>query len=521
MHPNKKKFDAPNNKFFTKGLEDSNLKNTITTEEVIVWFDEVPNEEKVEEIYWIEPPFCFASISKRNGEKVYETYEATEQDSDVKNFVLNSVGYELSEIDIDYPTLFDACNSMLDMIENRQLDNKNYADLYNARKDSSGFMMLYPYTKDFNIENLSYNSSEPLFAYHSKYGSIPSNLKISDKEVNEFVTQLLDNFDQDTDSKLVEKKLTENVSIVVTFSSENNELEDTTFTLKTDNPYTFTPVDLYESGTYSSTAISYLWMAVDNDMSVLFAGGTSSGKTSTLEAILLFTGENQKIASVEERREISIPHRNWIPNYSLNKENLDNSDLLESSLRQRPKYTVLGEIRSGSEAQTLFQAISTGHTSYSTMHADSVDSVINRLTNPPVNVPKQMLMGIDIICVQDQLRVNGRSESSRKVKDIREVVSLDNNNQFRSKKPFYWDPKTDDLNDSVEDSYVIDEISRIDETSTEDVIKELNQREKIIEEMSRSNIRDAKSVRDIITTYQKSPDLVMRKLKNGNLEKII
>lgn len=522
MHPNKKKFDAPSNDFFRSGLEDSNLEDRISTEEVIVWFDEVPNKEHVQEIYWIEPPFCFASVSEKDGEKVYETYEAIEQNTDIKNFVLDSIGYDLSKIDIDYPTLFDACDSMLNMIEDEQLENKNYADLYNARKDSSGFMMLYPYTNDVEIEDLSYNGSGSLFVYHhSEYKSIPSNLKITQKEVDQFLTQLLDNFGHESDGKLVDKNLTDNERILVTFGSDDG-LEDTTFTLKTDDSYAFTPVDLYESGTYSSTAISYLWMAVDNDMSVLFGGGTASGKTSTLEAILFFTENNQQIISVEDRQELSIPHKNWIPkNNNFNDENIDISELLMSSIRQRPKYTVLDEIRGGSEAQTLFQAISTGHTSYSTMHADSVDSIINRLINPPINVPKQMLVGIDIICIQNQSNVDSGSKPSRRVKDIREVIGLRDNGEFRSKRPFRWDSKNDELTNSIEDSYVVDEISRLSQMSTEDVIGEIKQREKIIEEMSRSNIRDAESVREVITIYQESPELVMKRLENGNLEKLL
>lgn len=208
-------------------------------------------------------------------------------------------------------------------------------------------------------------------------------------------------------------------------------------------------------------------------------------------------------------------------NNNFNDENIDISDLLMSSMRQRPKYTVLDEIRGGSEAQTFFQAISTGHTSYSTIHADSVDSVINRLINPPINVPKQMLISIDIICIQNRSNVDSGSEPSRRLKDIREVIGLRDNGEFHSKRPFRWNSKNNELTNSIEDSYVVNEISRLSQMNTKDVISEIKQREKIIEEMSRSDIRDAESVREVITTYQDSPELVMKKLENGNLEKLL
>lgn len=517
------KFDAPNNEFFESGLEDSNLQHRISKEDVLKWFDEMPDEDQLEEVYWIEPPFSFASISTDNGQKVYEVHEVAEQESDVKDFVIDSVGYNLSEVNVDYPALFDACENLLDMIKSKQLVDRNYADMYCARKDSSGYMRLYPYVQDVRIEDISYNGSNPVFIFHTDYRSIQSNLHISQKEADAFLVDLLDNFSDYDSNGVVDKKLTERVRIVATLSSEDNGLDNSVFTLKTDRPSTFTPVDLYEYGTYSSTAISYLWMAVDNDMSILFGGGTSSGKTSTLEAVLLFTKENQKIMSVEKSKEISIPHRNWTSQGSLNDENIDNDELLRSALRQRPKYVVLGEAR-GRETETLFQAMNTGYTAFSTMHAESVTSCIERLASPPVNIPKEMMMSLDIVCAQNRVQLSGEDGDPvtvRRAQEIREIVNLRDDGNFENRRPLQWESDTDEFVESLEDSHVVSQISELNQMSVEEVIEEISNRKHVIEGMSNADIDDAESVREVITSYEKDPKHVIEAAEKQELEKLI
>lgn len=131
--------------------------------------------------------------------------------------------------------------------------------------------------------------------------------------------------------------------------------------------------------------MAFLWLCIENHKSLIFAGGTASGKTTSLNAISLFIPSNAKIVSIEDTREVELPQRNWVasvtrPSFGQDDTgDVDEFDLLEAALRQRPDYIVMGEIR-GEEGRTLFQVMSTGHTTYTTFHADSVGEVIKRFT---------------------------------------------------------------------------------------------------------------------------------------------
>src|SRR5208337_2732287 len=157
-----------------------------------------------------------------------------------------------------------------------------------------------------------------------------------------------------------------------------------------------------------------LWLVIEQRRSLIIAGGTASGKTTTMNAISLFIPLNAKIVSLEDTHEIQLPHSNWLATQTreLNTPgvagDIDLFSLLKASLRQRPEYIIVGEVR-GEEAQTLFQAMNTGHTTYSTLHAGSAEESINRLINPPINVPRSMFGALDLMVVQLLQYKNGQA----------------------------------------------------------------------------------------------------------------
>ena len=95
--------------------------------------------------------------------------------------------------------------------------------------------------------------------------------------------------------------------------SDEVTTKGSTFTIRKFKENPFSPADIIEFNTMSSEMVAYLWMAVQNGVNALFAGGTASGKTSSLNAIALFIPHDSKIVSIEETREINLPHPNWIP----------------------------------------------------------------------------------------------------------------------------------------------------------------------------------------------------------------
>jgi len=163
----------------------------------------------------------------------------------------------------------------------------------------------------------------------------------------------------------------------------------------------------------SAEMAAYFWYIIENRSSILVSGGVAVGKTTTLNCLSMFIKPELKIVSVEDTPELNLPHENWIPSvvrpgFGLNgKGSITLFDLLKAAVRQRPDYIIVGEVR-GEEAYTLFQAIATGHLGMCTLHAESVEAVINRLESEPMNIPRPLIAMIDDIVIQVRTEVNGK-----------------------------------------------------------------------------------------------------------------
>jgi flagellar protein FlaI len=184
-------------------------------------------------------------------------------------------------------------------------------------------------------------------------------------------------------------------------------------------------------------------------------------------------------------------------------------DLLKSALRQRPEYLLVGEVR-GKEALTLFQAMSTGHTTFSTMHADSVESAIHRLENPPISVPRTMITALDIVSIQAQTYLkNKRVRRNMKLVEIHDIDP--NSRNIRTNDVFNWNSATDKF-DKVGESTVLADIAQRRAWSKREIQTELLRRQRVLEYMLRNNVRDFKQISAIIHAYAVKPDKVLEKL---------
>jgi len=266
--------------------------------------------------------------------------------------------------------------------------------------------------------------------------------------------------------------------------------------------------------------IAYLWLAVEHGVNAIVAGGTAAGKTSTLNALSLFIPRDSKIVSIEETRELNLPHPNWIPGVARTGfgekiqgktvGEIDLFDLMKAALRQRPEYLLVGEIR-GREAYVLFQAMATGHTTYSTVHADSAQGLIHRLEGKPINIPRIMLQSLDIICIQVISRVNNKR--ARRCKQIIEIVDIDpTTKEILTNEAFRWDPVKDTFMFTGK-SFVLEKIRAKKGLSREEMIKELQQRAEVLLWMKKHNIRVFNEVATTITQYIEDPTGFVQKMK--------
>ncbi|MBS7619926.1 type II/IV secretion system ATPase subunit [Candidatus Bathyarchaeota archaeon] len=370
------------------------------------------------------------------------------------------------------------------------------------------------------IEDISCDGVNiPLYIWHRKYESIPTNIVFQTaKELDSFVLRLayLCRRHVSIAQPMLDASLPDGSRINLTFSDEVTR-KGSTFSIRKFNRDPMTIIDLINYKTISAEMAAYFWYAIENRVSILVSGGIAAGKTTTLNCMSMFIKPDLKIVSIEDTPELNLPHQNWIPavtrtHFGLGTDSSDITlfDLLQSSLRQRPDYIIVGEVR-GSEAYTLFQAISTGHLGMSTIHGESVDAVVYRLESEPMNIPRTLIAGIDIITIQK--KVVSRGQSCRKMISTTEIVGLDpRSKEILTNEVYKWNTETDSF-DFTGRSYLVEKISAKNGIPLEEANKEIKKRKIMLESMAKKNIRNYEEVSDIVRRYYENPEVVYRELK--------
>ncbi len=373
-----------------------------------------------------------------------------------------------------------------------------------------------PLMYDPQLEDISCNGyRKPVYVFHRRYANLKTNISFESDELDSFVIKLAQQCGKHISvaEPMVDATMPDGSRIQMTLGREVTD-HGSTFTIRKFRKEPITPVHLIKWGTFSSEQMAYLWLCIENRKSLIFAGGTASGKTTSTNAVALFIPKKAKIVTIEDTRELMLPHKNWIPavtREALQKgaKSIDMYDLLKAALRQRPEYIIVGEVR-GREALTLFQAMSTGHTTYSTLHADSISGVIHRLENPPINVPRPMIEALDIVSIQAQTYVNGRRV--RRNIEIAEIVGLDASTKtLRTTTVFKWDSVRDE-HIMIGNSKALEEIREERGWSKKDLNDELQRRMFVLEKLVQDNITEFDEVARIIRLYQANPEKAVQEL---------
>ncbi len=190
------------------------------------------------------------------------------------------------------------------------------------------------------------------------------------------------------------------------------------------------PEDLVRLGTASESVVAYLTAAVRARRSVLVSGGTSSGKTTTLNALAFAIGTEERIVTIEDSAELRLPQPNVValetrPPSVEGIGAIDVRTLLRNALRMRPDRIVVGEVRGG-EALDMLQAMNTGHRgSLTTAHANDAYHALIRLETmalmagieiPLAAIREQIGHGIDVVVHQER-----DAEGRRRIVQVAEL----------------------------------------------------------------------------------------------------
>ncbi len=275
----------------------------------------------------------------------------------------------------------------------------------------------------------------------------------------------------------------------------------------------WTPIQLISFGTLSPEILAYLWILVQYKMNILITGGTSSGKTTLLNAIAFFIPPEARVVSIEDTRELNLPRDNWLPSVVRGSTGIGTTgeislfDLLRSSFRQNPDYVIVGEVR-GAEASVLFQGMASGHSSISTIHADSVDTLIKRLETPPIELSPTLLNVLDCVCIMTHAIVN--KEETRKLKEVVEIINVTLDGIALTNTPFMWNPQENEFY-SKKNSKIFEKIRKRYGMTIEDLDLEFKRRVQILYKLYQGKVFKFEEVQEIVNEYYKKPQEILNK----------
>jgi flagellar protein FlaI len=354
--------------------------------------------------------------------------------------------------------------------------------------------------KDGNLEEIVVNNAqEPVWVYHRRRGWCKTNIKLPDeariwhystiigRDVGKEITTL---------NPLMDAHLKSGDRVNATLSPISTRGHTITIRKFATKPWTMT--DFLKDNVLSYEAAALLWMAAQNEMSMLIAGGTGSGKTSMLNTVANFLPPNQRVISIEDTREIVLPELlHWVPMETRlanpeGKGGITMLDLIVNSLRMRPDRIIVGEIRRREEAEVLFEAMRTGHSVYATLHANNVRETINRLTTRPMDIPKETLAAISLIVVQNLNRRTGR----RQTLQVAEILPSGEYNIIMQLNPLKGT-----LDYIAEPLHFFNIISLYTGMAKQDILQDLRNKVKVLEWMVSKNIADVNKIGLIMSKY--------------------
>jgi len=473
---------------------------------------ELPSAEEIKKkpfIYPLIKPYAMVQINfdKKENVMTYNVIEPLLNDKEkqilenLKEGLIQIIDISLHDIRkqsevIDF--LEKNIKRILEEYDIHLTDTQYVKIMYYVFRDFVGLNEIEPVLRDPYIEDIGCDGINiPIYVIHQKYGSMKTNIIYHDiEELKKFVTKLAERCNRYISyaEPLLDGALPDGTRIHASLA-EDVTTRGPTFSIRKFKRTPYTPIEMIKLGTVSPEMLAYLWFIVEHGANILITGGVASGKTSFLNCISMFIPPEAKIVSIEDTRELNLPHENWIPGVA--RAGFTGSgigevtmfELLKESFRQNPDYLIVGEIR-GKEAYVMFQGMASGHPSLSTVHAGNLDDLIKRLKTKPISLSPGLIDSLDVVIVMVHAREKGKS--ARRVKEIVEIESVDVETAMpRAVKVFIWHP-ADDTFEYRANSWLLHKIASEKGLSMNNVIKDIAKRKKIIEYMLEKDITDMK-----------------------------
>ncbi|HLD04747.1 MAG TPA: ATPase, T2SS/T4P/T4SS family [Candidatus Nanoarchaeia archaeon] len=367
-------------------------------------------------------------------------------------------------------------------------------------QESLGLGKIEILLKDKNLEEVVINNhTEPVWVYHKKYGWLETTVHIpSEGRIRHYATMIGREIGKEITNlnPLMDAHLLSGDRVNATLNPISTKGNTITIRKFAADPWTITK--FINQNVISFEAAALVWLAIQNELSILIAGGTGSGKTSMLNVISNFFPPNQRMISIEDTRELVLPKNlHWIPMETRlpnpeGKGGVSMLDLLINSLRMRPDRILVGEIRRKAEAEVLLEAMHTGHSVYSTIHANNAEEVITRLTNPPIDIPKPVISSLSLIIVQNR----NRRTNKRRTLQIAEVLPNGELNLLMR-----FNVQKDELENVNPSRTVLERLKLYSGMTDKEIQEDLKVKTHILKWLVKNNIDDVHKIGMIFSRY--------------------
>ncbi len=378
-----------------------------------------------------------------------------------------------------------------------------YADM--VVREMIGYGIIDPLVRDKKLEEIMVIApGEPVYVFHREHGMMRTNVQFgAEGGLRDIIERIGRQVGRrvDRSNPLLDARLPDGSRVNATISPIS--LDGSTLTIRKFREEPITITELIEWNTINAEAGAFLWLISEGlgvrPANTLVAGGTASGKTTTLNVLSSFVPDRERVISVEQTAELQLPLEHWVrletrPPGLEGKGEIDMSSLVKNSLRMRPDRIIVGEIR-GDEAFSLFQAMNTGHDgSMGTVHSNTARETITRITSPPMNVPIVMANALDFIIMQQ--RIHSKEKGLiRRVTQIAEVQEIKKDGTPKLNVLYDYDPARDKLKRNKSPSKFKKELLRFTNLSKDDLEEELKERKEFLEKLVRDGVKDLDEIK--------------------------
>ena len=374
--------------------------------------------------------------------------------------------------------------------------------------DMMGLGNLEILLKDDNLEEVAIiNSKEPLWVYHRKFGWLKTKIVVEDESIIANYASII--------ARKVGRRITTLTPLLDAHLQSGDRVNATlapittkgnTLTIRKMRRLPWLVNELIENSTVTSEVMALLWMAIQYELSMLVSGGTASGKTTFLNMLMPFLQPNHRVISIEDTRELNLPQFiHWIPNVVRlpnpeGKGEITMLDLMINSLRMRPDRIIVGEVRRKPEAEVLFEAMHTGHSVYATIHADTAEQTVRRLTTPPIDLPESQIDVLPLIVVCFRQRRLG----IRRILQVSEIVpsiQVGGKEKMEVNTLYRWRPRTDQIVKVERSIRLYEQLQTYTGMTESEVNADLAEKKEVLEWMVRQKIMGLNTVGSVVASY--------------------